>query len=150
MSFLLYRFTSKHSLYRPSLLLITSYALVDRVVQLNRIFTCAFFFLCPCYLFVYFYLFIFLMFQLLQNFFLSIWGPEMRFRAWKKKFSLSFHLGQRKVLKALNPPEIKVANFNHAWVFFFIQNQSTARLGKKHCSLITPLHAQVVMPNKLS
>ena len=48
----------------------------------------------------------------------------------KKKFSLSFHLGQRKVLKALNSPEIKVAaNFNHAWFFFFIQNQSTA-LGK--------------------
>lgn len=67
----------------------------------------------------------------------------------KKKFSLSLHLVQRKALKALNPPEIKVANFNHAWVFFFIQNQSTA-LGKKHCSLITPLQSQVVMPNKLS
>lgn len=67
----------------------------------------------------------------------------------KKKFSLSLHLGQQKVLKALNTPEIKVANFNHAWFFFFIQSQSTA-LGKKHCSLIIPLHAQVVMPNKLS
>ena len=60
----------------------------------------------------------------------------------KKKFSLSFHLGQRKVLKALNSPEIKVAaNFNHAW-FFFLYSKSVDSFRKKHCSLITPLHAR--------
>lgn len=100
-------------------------------------------------LFICLFLFIFMMFQLLHNFFFISEVQKYDFELEKKKFSLSLHLGQRKVLKALNTPEIKVANFNHAWFFFFIQSQSTA-LGKKHCSLITPLHAQVVMPDKLS
>lgn len=115
MSFLLYRFTSKFSLYRPSLLYFLCTRWQSSSAKLN-FHMCLF--LSLSLLFICLFLFIFMMFQLLHNFFLSIWGPEIWFRAWKKKVQFITSLRAAKSIKGSEHTGDKSSWFQSCMVFF--------------------------------